>query len=165
MKKFILLFLVCFCFTAFAQPPAKDWSYKNPETDSIAGINLYGAYELLKGRDAKTVIVAVIDDGVDVNHEDLKDVMWVNEDEIAGNGIDDDKNGYVDDIHGWNFMGAPDGKTYYYDQAEVTQIYQMWKSKYDKADPSSLNETEKREYQDLSRGQERPRRRIRCSSA
>ncbi|MEZ5056201.1 MAG: S8 family serine peptidase [Saprospiraceae bacterium] len=147
MKDFILLFLVCFCFTVFAQPPAKDWSYKNPETDSIAGINLYGAYELLKGRDAETVIVAVIDDGVDVNHEDLKDVIWVNEDEIAGNGIDDDKNGYVDDIHGWNFMGAPDGKTYYYDQAEVTQIYQMWKSKYDKADPSSLNETEKREYQ------------------
>ncbi|MCB0661463.1 MAG: S8 family serine peptidase [Saprospiraceae bacterium] len=148
MKKILFLALAAFLTQfAFAQQPAEDWAHKNPLTDSIAGINLAGAYDLLKGRDGKDVIVAVIDDGVDVDHEDLINVMWTNEDEIAGNGIDDDNNGYVDDIHGWNFMAAPDGKTYYFDQAEVTQIYQMWREKYDDADASTLNKDELREYE------------------
>ena len=54
---------------------------------------------------SETVIVAVVDSGIDLGHEDLVDVAWVNPNEIAGNGIDDDKNGFVDDINGWNFLG------------------------------------------------------------
>jgi cell wall-associated protease len=158
--KYILIAL-CSIFSfqqALAQAPAPDWSHSNPETDSMAGINLNGAYELLKGRTGKEVIVAVIDDGVDVDHEDLVNVMWVNEDEIAGNGLDDDDNGYVDDVHGWNFMGAPDGKTYYFDQAEVTQIYSMWKNKYESIDGTMLPPDQMREYiiyQDAKRGHEK----------
>ena len=56
------------------------------------------------------MIVAIIDSGVDAEHEDLKEIMWTNPGEVAGNGIDDDKNGYVDDIHGWNFIGNKDGR-------------------------------------------------------
>lgn len=68
-----------------------------------------GPMNLLKGKPGKTVIVAVIDSGIDTLHEDLKSVLWTNPIEIPGNGIDDDKNGYVDDVHGWNFLGGKDG--------------------------------------------------------
>jgi subtilisin family serine protease len=60
--------------------------------------------ELLKDKKGIKVIVGIIDSGVDIEHEDLKSVIWTNSKE-AGNGIDDDNNGYVDDIHGWNFLG------------------------------------------------------------
>jgi cell wall-associated protease len=84
----------------------KDWLAADLVTDTIPGMSVEKAYsELLKKRKGQTVIVAVLDSGVDIEHEDLKNVIWKNEDEIAGNGKDDDNNGYVDDIHGWNFLG------------------------------------------------------------
>ncbi|MBW2937290.1 S8 family peptidase [Aureisphaera sp. CAU 1614] len=84
----------------------KTWGAADLLSDTIPGMSVDKAYtEILKGRKNSKVLVAVIDSGIDVEHEDLKDVIWVNDDEIAGNGIDDDKNGYVDDIHGWNFLG------------------------------------------------------------
>ena len=84
----------------------KSWNSSDLLTDTIPGMSVDKAYnELLQGRKGKTVIVGVIDSGIDIEHEDLKDVIWVNEDEIPGNGKDDDKNGYVDDVHGWNFLG------------------------------------------------------------
>ena len=82
------------------------WGAADLGKDSIAGMSVDKAYaELLSDRQGVSVIVGVIDSGVDIEHEDLKNVIWVNEDEIPGNGIDDDRNGYVDDIHGWNFLG------------------------------------------------------------
>ncbi|MEN9885096.1 MAG: hypothetical protein RLZZ420_2313, partial [Bacteroidota bacterium] len=74
---------------------------------------------------------AVIDSGIDTLHEDLKPVIWTNRNEIAGNGIDDDKNGYVDDIHGWNFIGGKDGSNVGKDSYEGARIYYKFKSKYD----------------------------------
>ena len=70
-----------------------------------AGMQTEKAYKKLKKRESETVIVAIIDSGIDIEHEDLKGKIWVNKDEIPDNGIDDDKNGYVDDVHGWNFLG------------------------------------------------------------
>ena len=82
------------------------WGASDLAMDTIAGMSVDKAYaELLSQRKGSAVIVGVIDSGVDIEHEDLKNVIWVNEDEIPGNGIDDDRNGYVDDIHGWNFLG------------------------------------------------------------
>ena len=84
----------------------KSWAAADINKDTIPGMSVDRAYEeILQGKVGETVIVGVIDSGIDVEHEDLKEVIWVNEDEIPGNGIDDDKNGYVDDIHGWNFLG------------------------------------------------------------
>lgn len=84
----------------------KRWSHLDLVKDTIPGMSVDKAYsQLLKKKKSTTVIVAVIDSGVDVEHEDLKDVVWTNKKEIPGNGIDDDKNGYIDDIHGWNFLG------------------------------------------------------------
>ena len=89
--------------------PTEDELKTSPHQDLLTtgypGISLQKAYDILKGRKSEKVIVGVIDSGIDINHEDLKSVIWTNPKEIPGNGIDDDKNGYVDDIHGWNFLG------------------------------------------------------------
>lgn len=82
----------------------KTWPHQ--EVSNFPGIGLAGAYDLLKQiKTSKKVIVGVIDSGIDINHEDLKNVIWVNPNEIPNNNIDDDNNGYVDDVHGWNFLG------------------------------------------------------------
>lgn len=83
----------------------KRWSHLDLFKDTIPGMSVDRVYELLKGRKATKVIVGVVDSGVDIEHPELKDVLWTNKKEVAGNGIDDDKNGYIDDIHGWNFLG------------------------------------------------------------
>ncbi|MEM7085902.1 MAG: S8 family peptidase [Bacteroidota bacterium] len=92
--------------TPLGDAQMKSWGATDLLTDTIPGMSVDRAYnEILKGRKGESVIVGVIDSGVDIEHEDLKDVIWVNKDEIAGNGKDDDNNGYIDDIHGWNFLG------------------------------------------------------------
>ncbi len=111
-----------------------NWQHTNPFDSHMPGMSTEKAYqELLKDKPAKTIIVAVVDAGIDINHPDLKDVIWTNEDEIPGNGIDDDKNGYVDDVHGWNFLGAKDGKMAGPEQLELTRIVakyrNQWKDK------------------------------------
>ncbi len=83
-----------------------NWGHLDLVKDTIPGMSVDKAYsEIIKNKKGETVIVAVIDSGIDIEHEDLDGVLWTNTDEIPGNGIDDDKNGYVDDIHGWNFLG------------------------------------------------------------
>ena len=82
-----------------------NWQHLDLEKDSIPGMSVGKAYEFLKGKKGVQVIVGVVDSGTDLKHEDLVDVAWVNTKEIPGNGIDDDKNGFVDDINGWNFLG------------------------------------------------------------
>lgn len=95
-----------------------NWGHLDLVKDTIPGMSVDKAYaEIIKNRKGKKVILAVIDSGIDIDHEDLNDVIWTNKGEIPGNGKDDDKNGYVDDIHGWNFIG--DG---YYDQLEFVRI-------------------------------------------
>src|SRR5690606_7434217 len=79
--------------------------------------------------------------------EDLKDVIWVNEDEIPDNGLDDDNNGYIDDVYGWNFIGGPDGQNVHHDTYEVTRLYAKLKYKYENADPDKLRKGQKKEYE------------------
>lgn len=91
---------------ALTDEQAKNWKDMDLVSDTIPGMSVNKAYtEILKGKKGKTIIVAVIDSGVDVEHEDLDGVIWTNKGEIAGNGKDDDNNGYIDDVHGWNFLG------------------------------------------------------------
>ncbi|MBS9774470.1 MAG: S8 family peptidase [Tenacibaculum sp.] len=82
-----------------------NWQHLDLATDTIPGMSVNKAYKFLEGKKSTPVVVCVLDSGTDLKHEDLKDVAWVNTKEVAGNGIDDDKNGYVDDINGWNFLG------------------------------------------------------------
>jgi subtilisin family serine protease len=89
---------------ALTENELKRWSHLDLDKDSIPGMSVDRVYsELLKGKTSTPVIVGIVDSGVDIEHEDLKSVIWTNKKEIPGNKIDDDKNGYVDDIYGWNF--------------------------------------------------------------
>src|SRR5450432_3611507 len=124
---FVIFVIIHIVSSGFSQPIRKNpipknWLEKDPVSDSLAGISLDKAYELLKGRKSHTVIVAVIDNGVDLSHEDLKNIIWTNPKEIPGNGIDDDKNGYIDDVHGWNFRGAKDWTIIENEQAGAANI-------------------------------------------
>ncbi|MFB9078268.1 S8 family peptidase [Flavobacterium procerum] len=84
----------------------KRWSHLDLIKDSIPGMSVDKAYaELLQGKTGQKVIVGIVDSGVDIEHEDLKGMIWTNPKEIPGNGIDDDKNGFIDDVNGWNFLG------------------------------------------------------------
>ena len=101
-----------------------NWQNKDLKTDATVGVSVRKAYlDFLKDKKAKkTVVVAVIDSGVDIEHEDLQDKIWTNRKEIPGNKIDDDKNGYVDDIHGWSFLGHSSGKNINEENLEFTRI-------------------------------------------
>jgi subtilisin family serine protease len=124
----------------------RDWFLLDPEQDSLQGVSAERTYEtLLKGQPSKTVLVAVIDSGIDIEHEDLKSVIWVNEKEIANNGIDDDKNGYVDDVHGWNFIGGKNGNVNA-DTYELTREYMRLSKKYDGADSVKNRKKAKTDY-------------------
>lgn len=84
----------------------ESWGHADLATDSIPGMSMAKAYKFLDGKKGVEVIVGVVDSGTDLKHQDLKDNAWVNKKEIPNNGKDDDKNGYVDDINGWNFLGS-----------------------------------------------------------
>jgi cell wall-associated protease len=152
----ILLSLLCILHvqsaSGFLQPdttkaPPKDWFLRDPETDSMQGVSAEKTYTtLLQNKPSRTVLVAVIDSGVDIEHEDLKDVIWTNEDEIPNNNIDDDKNGYVDDIHGWNFIGGKNGNVNE-DTYEVTREYARLKPKYENIDEKKISKKNKAEYE------------------
>ncbi len=121
------------------------WMHLSGDDGAYVGIGTRRAYtSLLEGRTPKqTVIVAVIDSGVDIHHEDIN--VWTNTDEVAGNGIDDDKNGYVDDTHGWNFIGGASGENVYYDTFEVTREYARLKGMYEGVNAETLDEAGREE--------------------
>ncbi|MDB4064524.1 S8 family peptidase [Flavobacteriaceae bacterium] len=105
---------------------SKFWGHSDLVSDSIPGMSLDKAYAFIQGKKGVEVVVGVVDSGTDLLHEDLKDVVWVNTKEIPSNGIDDDNNGYIDDINGWNFLG-----TIYKEHLEYQRIVK---------DPSIANE-------------------------
>jgi len=109
-----------------------NWFNLDPSNDNIQGISTDKTYaELLKGKKSSTIVVAVIDSGIDTEHEDLQGSIWINEDEIAGNGLDDDQNGYIDDINGWNFLGNSKGENISSDSYELTREYARLSDKFD----------------------------------
>lgn len=115
----------------------KRWSHLDLIKDTIPGMSVDRAYELLKDKKGNKVIVGVIDSGIDIEHEDLKAVIWNNPKEIPGNGIDDDNNGYIDDIHGWNFLGDSNSENMEYVRLlkkgdDGSETYKRAKANYDK---------------------------------
>jgi subtilisin family serine protease len=103
----------------------KNWHLLDQTANGFPGISLDKAYSFVKANNLKSkkIIVAVIDSGIDTLHEDLKPILWRNPKEIPGNKIDDDKNGYVDDIYGWNFIGGKDGRNVKTDSYEGARVY------------------------------------------
>ncbi len=125
---------------------SQNWFNEDPSTDQYAGVSSDVAYaKLLAGKKSTTVIVAVIDGGTEIDHPDLKANIWTNENEIPDNGIDDDNNGYVDDVHGWNFIGGKDGDVEY-DNLEAIRLYKKYKPLYEGKSKSGLNADQKKEF-------------------
>ncbi len=137
IKYALIIFGLFFCWqNSIAQgnkeeaKPAENWFLLDAKKDKLIGTSTELAYKtILKKKKSETVIVAVIDSGVDIDHEDLKDNIWVNTDEIPENGIDDDQNGYVDDVNGWNFLGGPNGNVQY-ENYELARLYKKLKPIY-----------------------------------
>ncbi len=151
IKRMLLPALLCLpALFLSAQSKAPDnWFTLDKATDNVQGTSSDKALALLKakGRTGRPIIVAVLDSGVDVLHEDLKDIIWVNPGEIPGNGIDDDGNGYVDDIHGWNFLGGPDGQNVHHETLEITREYVRLSKKFEGTNPKNLYGEAKKEYE------------------
>ena len=136
MKKYLLSVAIFLTATVFAQKSKeaipKNWYQLDKATTGYYGISLDKAYGFVKTKNLKSkqVVVAVIDSGIDTLHEDLKPILWTNPKEIPGNGIDDDNNGYIDDVHGWNFLGGKDGRNVKEDSYEGARVYTTLKAKY-----------------------------------
>ncbi len=153
---FVSLFVV---LTAYQPVLAQDqseysenWQLLDPQKDGIYGVSAIRAYhELLKGKTPQKVIVAVIDSGVDTAHADLKGEIWTNTDEIPGNNIDDDHNGYVDDVRGWNFLGGDDTSVVKA-SSELHRLYYKYNKRF--ADISSEDEVGKKDKADYEKWQE-----------
>ena len=125
--------LIATCMnTLHAQSIPKNWQALDPSSDKVLGISLQKAYDYLGSNNKKAtpIIVAVLDSGIDTTHEDLKNILWTNPKEIPGNGIDDDKNGYIDDVHGWNFLGGKNGQSVKRAPDERSRIYHKYKAKF-----------------------------------
>ena len=153
---------------AFAQESEKiteekkvptNWHQLDRTETGYNGISLDKAYDLLKAKKLKSnrITVAVIDSGIDTLHEDLKPVLWTNPKEIPGNGKDDDKNGYIDDIHGWNFLGGKDGRNVKVDSYEGARVYHklkaVWEGK--EVNVDQLSAADKASYQTYLRAKDK----------
>lgn len=155
-KPVIALLAIALNSSAFAQTSVKEvpngWHTQDRVTSGYYGISLDKAYQLMKGKKSQTVVVAVIDSGIDTTHEDLKSMLWTNPKEIPGNGKDDDGNGYIDDVHGWNFIGGKDGRNVKEDSYEAARFYHTYKSKFANiTDPTSLSKEDQAMYKEWLR--------------
>jgi subtilisin family serine protease len=131
----------------------QDWFHQSRTEGRVPGLATRTAYQtVLKGRAPRdTVTVAIIDSGIDVDHEDLAATTWTNADEVPDNGKDDDGNGYVDDVQGWNFIGGPDGRNVNQDTYELTRIYVDLREQFGSVDSSDVTATNRDAYQRYQR--------------
>jgi subtilisin family serine protease len=148
LKLFLALWLL-HC-NSHAQSPLAQWHHLDPAADKVMGISSDRAHELLRTRLAPTVarpvIVAVLDGGIDTAHVDLKAVLWHNPSELPANGRDDDRNGYADDIYGWNFTGGADGRNVFRNQKEETRVYARLKPLYEHNTLATVPPAKKAEF-------------------
>ncbi|WP_353163894.1 S8 family peptidase [Empedobacter brevis] len=166
MKKFLLsisvaMFLGVASFaqemtTALPLPKVdqKFWQHESLEETGVYGVNTQKAIQFLESKKRKPsqLIVGVLDSGVEITHPDLKDNIWTNAKEIANNGKDDDKNGYVDDIHGWNFIGGKDGKNVDGDTLELTRLFVKYRDLFEKSADAASNKTKyPKEFEDYQK--------------
>ena len=150
MRRLILTIFLYTCSQIVWGQDAKFWHWKDIEKDGLHGVSLLKAQQLLTDLKLKPtpVIIAVLDGGIDTAHPQIKPLLWNNPKEIPGNALDDDKNGYVDDLHGWNFLGNAAGENIDKASDEKSRIYHRYKDifKQEKLDSASWDATKKQQY-------------------
>jgi subtilisin family serine protease len=157
LKRYLIILIILFNVNTYAQVTTVDsleadylnWYNKSPELDKVCGTDVDRAYEtILKDKKPqKVIIVAVIDGGVDVRHEDLKGQVWINKNEIPDNGIDDDKNGYIDDTNGWNFLGNNKGEHLGKENLQVTRIYRDYRVRFEGKSENDISDKDKADFE------------------
>ncbi len=143
----ILCGLLLFSVSLKAQENFDTWYQQSSEDSFPTGVRSIEWYKSAPVTNSKKVIVAILDSGIDINHPDLKQNIWVNPNEIPDNQIDDDGNGYVDDLHGWNFIGGPDGQSVVNESLEVTREYAKERSLWESVNPEKLHGQKKKDYE------------------
>ena len=147
---FIFLSICCLCFKAQSQITEENaWYYKDYDSDTVYGISLFKTYQFIKAHQLKPnnkIIIASLDNGVDTSHALLKPHLWRNLKEIIGNGKDDDKNGYIDDIYGWNFLGNSDGKNLNTSSSERFRVYWKYYDKFSNIDSKNISSKDLNQY-------------------
>ena len=150
MRRLILTIFLYTCSQIVWGQDAKFWHWKDLEKDGLHGVSLLKAQQLLTDLKLKPtpVIIAVLDGGIDTAHPQIKPLLWNNPKEIQGNALDDDKNGYIDDVHGWNFLGNAAGENIDKASDEKSRIYHRYKNifKQEKLDSASWDATKKQQY-------------------
>jgi subtilisin family serine protease len=150
MYKFILTIALYSCSLFAWGQDAKFWHWKDLEKDGVHGVSLFKAQQLIKDLKLKPspVIIAVLDGGIDTAHIQIKPLLWNNPKEIPGNALDDDKNGYIDDVHGWNFLGNAAGENINKASDEKSRIYHRYKNEFkqDNLDSASWDAKKKQDF-------------------
>lgn len=160
MKSLILLYpILVLTISAQAQSSnsnlPKNWHLLDPQQDSVQGLSVEKTYStLLKAMPSREVVVAVVDSGIDIDHEDLKDVIWTNTKEIPNNGVDDDHNGHIDDVHGWNFIGGKNGNVKD-DIDDLTLEYLRLGKKFEKVKDGKVGKKERADYEQFLKVKEK----------
>lgn len=156
MKLSVFFLMFCSVLTFSAQEDDKIqaertllWHLQSP-TDELSGIQAKSAYDFLQSKKSVPIIVAVIDSGTETAHPELSSMIWVNADEIAGNGIDDDKNGYIDDVNGWSFIGGAQGDVEH-DNLEFTRVFKDLKSRFEGKSKVQINKSEMADFEKYER--------------
>ncbi|NHM00523.1 S8 family serine peptidase [Flavobacterium difficile] len=141
--KHLLFFIIIFCTSCktLEKNNYDNWYYLDFQKDKIPGISLNKWYAEIKDKKVKQkeIIVAVLDTQIDISHEDLKDQLWINKKEIPDNYIDDDKNGFIDDINGWNFLGTKSSNYIVWTNFEYIRFIRKWKSSFENKTESEID--------------------------
>jgi subtilisin family serine protease len=150
MYKFILTISLYTCSLFAWGQDAKFWHWKDLEKDGVHGVSLFKAQQLVKDLKLKPtpIIIAVLDGGIDTAHLQIKPLLWNNPKEIPGNGLDDDQNGYIDDVHGWNFLGNAAGENINKASDEKSRIYHRYKNEFkqDKIDSAAWDAKKRQDF-------------------
>lgn len=133
--------------TEITEKQLNSWQYKDYLLDTIPGLSLDRANnDILKEREGENITVALLDTEIDIAHESLKNNIWVNRGEIPGNGVDDDQNGYIDDVHGWNFLGNSKGENIIYTNHEAVRIVKKYGEKFKDKTEEEISVNEREDY-------------------
>lgn len=133
-----------------AEDQLESWYHSDIINDTIPGMSVERAYDsLIRQQEGDTVIVAVVDSGVDIAHEDLEDKIWKNEDEVPGNNKDDDENGYIDDVYGWNFLGD-----IHHENLEMTRILRDYEARFEGKSKDEIAEEDHAIFESYKRAKE-----------